>query len=54
MDTLIFGGLLAALVVLFGERPRRVVLGAWWVLLLATILLMTQHITSGLGLGLNY
>ncbi|WP_194833938.1 DUF5993 family protein [Nocardia sp. XZ_19_369] len=54
MDTLIFGGLLAVLVILCGQRSRRMVLGAWWVLLIASLLLMAHHITGGLGLGLNY
>ncbi|MFQ6397809.1 DUF5993 family protein [Nocardia sp. KC 131] len=54
MDTLIFGGLLATMVALFQQRSRRAVIGAWWVLLVATVLLLAHHITGGLGLGLNY
>ncbi|MFI6939136.1 DUF5993 family protein [Streptomyces sp. NPDC050418] len=54
MDTLIFGGLLAALVVLFQDRPRRTVLAIWWVVLGATLALLSHHITSSLGLGLSY
>ncbi|WP_167471825.1 DUF5993 family protein [Nocardia arthritidis] len=54
MDTLIFGGLLYVLVVLDRGKPRRMVLAGWWILLIATILLMAHHITGGLGLGLNW
>jgi hypothetical protein len=54
MDTLIFGGLLATLVAMYRDASRTVVLGAWWVLLAAVILLMAHHITSGLSLGLSY
>ncbi|MFD8632155.1 MULTISPECIES: DUF5993 family protein [unclassified Streptomyces] len=54
MDTLIFGGLLATLVALYRESSRTLVLGAWWVVLIAAILLMAHHITSGLALNLSY
>ncbi|MEU9251365.1 DUF5993 family protein [Streptomyces sp. NPDC048270] len=54
MDTLIFGGLLATFVAMYRESPRMVVLGAWWVVLLAVILLMAHHITSSLALNLSY
>ncbi|MER7171271.1 DUF5993 family protein [Streptomyces mesophilus] len=54
MDTLIFGGLLAALVVLYQDRPRKIILTIWWVVLLATIGLLSHHITSSLKLGLSY
>ena len=54
MDTLIFIGLLAVWTVIWQQRVRVVVLGAWWVLLILTILLLSHHITSSLKLGLNY
>lgn len=54
MDTLIFGGLLASLIVLFQQRSRHLVIGAWWVMLVATAVLLAHHITSGLGLGLTW
>ncbi|MBT2481940.1 DUF5993 family protein [Streptomyces sp. ISL-94] len=54
MDTLIFGGLLATLVAMCRESSRAVVLGAWWTVLLAVVLLMAHHITSSLALTLSY
>lgn len=54
MDTLIFGGLLATLIAMYRESSRMVVLGAWWVMLIAVILLMAHHITSSLALTLSY
>ncbi|UQX01281.1 DUF5993 family protein [Streptomyces sp. RerS4] len=54
MDTLIFGGLLATLVAMYRATSRTVALGAWWVMLIAAILLMAHHITSGLALTLSY
>ncbi|MER5889716.1 DUF5993 family protein [Streptomyces sp. NPDC001941] len=54
MDTLIFGGLLVGLWAMFRERPRRLVLGVWWVVLVVTLVLLAHHITSGLSLGLSY
>ncbi|MFD6974096.1 DUF5993 family protein [Streptomyces sp. NPDC059979] len=54
MDTLIFGGLLATLITLYRDSSRMVALGAWWVMLVAVILLMAHHITSGLALTLSY
>ncbi|SDL21932.1 DUF5993 family protein [Streptomyces indicus] len=54
MDTLIFGGLFAALVVLYQGRPRKILLAVWWVVLCATIALLAHHITSSLKLGLSY
>ncbi|MBC9718637.1 hypothetical protein H9Y04_39540 [Streptomyces sp. TRM66268-LWL] len=54
MDTLIFGGLLAALVVLYQDRPRKLLLTVWWVVLFATVALLAHHITSSLKLGLSY
>ncbi|MFE0171174.1 DUF5993 family protein [Streptomyces sp. NPDC059002] len=54
MDTLIFGGLLATLVALYQQRSRTIVLGAWWIVLIATALLLSHHITSSLKLGLSY
>ncbi|MFE2287658.1 DUF5993 family protein [Streptomyces sp. NPDC059443] len=54
MDTLIFGGLLATLIAMYRDRSRAVVLGAWWLMLLAVILLLAHHITSGLALTLSY
>ncbi|MEU3775418.1 DUF5993 family protein [Streptomyces sp. NPDC032472] len=54
MDTLIFGGMLATLIALCRESSRTVVLGAWWVLLIAVVLLMAHHITSSLALTLSY
>lgn len=54
MDTLIFGGLLATLIAMYRGAPRFVVLGAWWLMLLAVILLMAHHITSSLALTLSF
>lgn len=54
MDTLIFGGLLATLISMYRDAPRFVVLGAWWLVLLAVTLLMAHHITSGLALTLSF
>ncbi|MFE3763688.1 DUF5993 family protein [Streptomyces sp. NPDC059104] len=54
MDTLIFGGLLATLIAMYREPSRTVVLGAWWVLLIAVVLLMAHHITSAPALGPSY
>ncbi|MEU6002666.1 MULTISPECIES: DUF5993 family protein [unclassified Streptomyces] len=54
MDTLIFGGLLATLYALHRQRSRAVLLGAWWIVLVLTILLLAHHITSSLKLGLSY
>ncbi|GHI89526.1 DUF5993 family protein [Streptomyces xanthophaeus] len=54
MDTLIFGGLLATLVAMYRDSSRSVVLGAWWVMLIAVVLLMAHHITGGLALTLSY
>ncbi|MCX5378225.1 DUF5993 family protein [Streptomyces sp. NBC_00091] len=54
MDTLIFGGLLATLVTMHRDTSRTVVLGAWWVMLIAVLLLMAHHITSSLALDLSY
>ncbi|WP_199922784.1 DUF5993 family protein [Streptomyces sp. NRRL S-87] len=54
MDTLIFGGLLATMLAVYRLSSRMVVLGAWFVMLAAVILLMAHHITGGLGLKLSY
>ncbi|MFI8106180.1 DUF5993 family protein [Streptomyces sp. NPDC101118] len=54
MDTLIFGGLLATLLAMYRQSSRMVVLGAWFVMLVAVILLMAHHITSSLALNLSY
>ncbi|MET9571031.1 DUF5993 family protein [Streptomyces virginiae] len=54
MDTLIFGGLLATLIAMYRETSRMVVLGAWWLMLIAVFLLMAHHITSSLALTLSY
>ncbi|MFG2993242.1 DUF5993 family protein [Streptomyces sp. NPDC048257] len=54
MDTLIFGGLLATLIALYRDASRMVVLGAWWVVLIAVTLLTAHHVTSGLALTLSY
>ncbi|WP_169813243.1 DUF5993 family protein [Nocardia jejuensis] len=54
MDTIIWAGLLATLVLIYRQRSRAVVLAAWWVMLIATALLLRHHITSGLGLGLTW
>ncbi|GAB2654530.1 DUF5993 family protein [Nocardia goodfellowii] len=54
MDTLIFGGLLFTLFAIYAQRSRRVVLAAWWVVLVACLVLLRHHITSGLGLGLTW
>ncbi|MEU4358410.1 DUF5993 family protein [Streptomyces virginiae] len=54
MDTLIFGGLLATLIAMYRETSRMVVLGAWWLMLIAVFLLMAHHTTSSLALTLSY
>ncbi|MEU9103704.1 DUF5993 family protein [Streptomyces xanthophaeus] len=54
MDTLIFGGLLATLVAMYRDSSRSVVLGAWWIMLIAVVLLMAHHVTGGLALTLSY
>ncbi|MDI3423923.1 DUF5993 family protein [Streptomyces luteolus] len=54
MDTLIFGGLLATWLLLYRRRGRTAVLVGWWITLAAVALLLSQHITSSLGLGLSY
>ncbi|MGW0248085.1 DUF5993 family protein [Nocardia goodfellowii] len=54
MDTLIFGGLLFTLFAIYAQRSRRVVIAAWWVVLIACLVLLRHHITSGLGLGLTW
>ncbi|MGW1762906.1 DUF5993 family protein [Streptomyces sp. NPDC002073] len=54
MDTLIFGGILATLLAMYRQSSRTVVLGAWFVMLIAVILLMAHHITGGLALKLSY
>ncbi|MFD6227929.1 DUF5993 family protein [Streptomyces sp. NPDC060232] len=54
MDTLIFGGLLATLIAMYRETSRMVVLGAWWVMLIAVFLLMAHHITGSLALTLSW
>jgi apolipoprotein N-acyltransferase len=54
MDTLIFIGLLAVVFGIATDRSRRVVLLGWFAVIAATILLLSWHITSSLGLGLNW
>ncbi|MFD6872815.1 MULTISPECIES: DUF5993 family protein [unclassified Streptomyces] len=54
MDTLIFGGLLATLIAMYRESSRSVVLGAWWVMLGAVLLLMAHHIAGGPALQLSH
>ncbi|NGN69545.1 hypothetical protein G5C51_37375 [Streptomyces sp. A7024] len=54
MDTLIFAALLGTLYVIVRRKSRSTVLIAWWVSVAATSALLAHHITSGLGLGLNY
>ncbi|MEU6209959.1 DUF5993 family protein [Streptomyces sp. NPDC004311] len=54
MDTLIFGGLLATLIAMYRDSSRLVVLGAWWAVLIAVLLLTAHHITGGLALTLSY
>ncbi|MER7733724.1 DUF5993 family protein [Streptomyces erythrochromogenes] len=54
MDTLIFGGLLATLIAMYRETSRMLVLGAWWVMLIAVTLLMARHITGSLALTLSW
>ncbi|WP_328925847.1 DUF5993 family protein [Streptomyces sp. NBC_00190] len=54
MDTLIFGGLLATLIAMYRETSRTFMLGAWWTMLLAVILLMAHHVNSSLALTLSY
>jgi hypothetical protein len=54
MDTIIFAGLLGALVAIWQERSRSVVLGVWAVVTVLTAVLLNHHVTSSLGLGLSY
>ncbi|MFF4322149.1 DUF5993 family protein [Streptomyces sp. NPDC001568] len=54
MDTLIFGGLLATLIAMYRESPRTVVLGAWWLVLGAVVLLMAHHVAGGPALPLSH
>ncbi|MFJ6699449.1 DUF5993 family protein [Streptomyces sp. NPDC091272] len=54
MDTLIFGGLLAAWFVLHQQRARALLLGVWALTFVAVLFLLAHHITSGLSLGLSY
>ncbi|WP_405531151.1 DUF5993 family protein [Streptomyces avidinii] len=49
MDTLISSGLPATLSALCRNASRMVVLGAWWVVLIAVTLLTAHHITSGVA-----
>ncbi|CAL9443536.1 hypothetical protein SUDANB120_02292 [Streptomyces sp. enrichment culture] len=51
MDTLIFGGLLATLFALCRESSRTAVLGAWWAVLAAVVLLTAHHAAGGPSLG---
>ncbi|MEU2392078.1 DUF5993 family protein [Streptomyces sp. NPDC007369] len=51
MDTLIFGGLLATLIALCRDASRTAVLGAWWVMLAAVVLLAVHHLAGGPVLG---
>ncbi|WP_199810728.1 DUF5993 family protein [Streptomyces rimosus] len=54
MDTLVFAGLLVALLAVVGDKSRAVVLGWWWLILAATLALLAHHITSSLALSLHY
>lgn len=54
MDTLVFAGLLVALLAVVGNKGRAVVLGWWWLILAATLALLAHHITSSLALSLHY
>ena len=54
MDTIIFAGLLGALVAIWQERSPSVVLGVWAVVTVLTAVLLHHHVTSSLGLGLSY
>lgn len=54
MDTLIFGGLLITLVLIYRDSVRRTVLAAWFITFFLCLLLLKLHITSGLGLGLTW
>ena len=54
MDTLIFTGLFAAGLLLFTKNSSRIATILWWIVLVATIALLSHHITSGLGLGLSW
>ncbi len=51
MDTLIFGGLLATLFAMCRESSRTAVLGAWWAVLAAVVLLTAHHAAGGPSLG---
>ncbi|KZM68928.1 hypothetical protein AWN90_14295 [Nocardia terpenica] len=54
MDTIIFAGLLTVVALLYRQRSRRWVLAGWWIVLVATLLLLWHHITGDLGLGLTW
>ena len=54
MDTMIFIGLFATGLLLFTKNSSRIATILWWVVLAATIALLSHHITSGLGLGLTW
>lgn len=54
MDALIFLGLFATVVLMFRKDDSRPALFLWWVTLIATGILLSHHITSGLGLGLTW
>ncbi|WP_203217883.1 DUF5993 family protein [Nocardia terpenica] len=54
MDTIIFAGLLTVVALLYRQRSRRWVLAGWWIVLVLTLLLVSHHITGGLGLGLTW
>src|SRR5690242_6149120 len=46
MDTIIFAGLLGALVAIWQERSRSVTLGVWAVVTVLTAVLLNHHVTS--------
>lgn len=54
MDALIFVGLFATALMVFKKEESRSATILWWVVLAATIALLSHHITSGLGLGLTW
>ncbi|WP_448463997.1 DUF5993 family protein [Mycolicibacterium sp. XJ870] len=54
MDTIIFAGMLGALVLMYKQRSRRVIIASWWIVMIVCCAFLKVHITSSLGLGLTW